>query len=145
MMRCLGPVKAMISVTAIFKCWFGLLAVQALLAVLCVVPAHAHAILIESTPADNAVLKAAPHTIILRFNARIEKGVSQFTLLDKSGRKLVLPPQPKGGGTNGPDHIIIKLPDVGPGAYRLEYLVLAADGHATPGIVRFTVSGGAPK
>jgi methionine-rich copper-binding protein CopC len=130
----------MISITGIFKRWLGQLAVQVLLAMLAVGPAHAHAILIESTPADNAVLKVEPREVILRFNARIEKGVSQFTLHDEKGRKIALPPQPKGGGTSTPDRIIIELPGIGPGVYRLEYLVLAADGHATPGILRFTVS-----
>ena len=122
-----------------------MLATQALILFLAAATAHAHAILLESSPADNAVLKAAPRQVVLRFNARIEKGVSQFTLLDEKGRKLVLPPQPKGEGTGAPDRINIELPGIGPGAYRLQYLVLAADGHATPGILRFTVSGRASK
>lgn len=119
-------------------------AAQAFILFLAAATAHAHAILLESSPVDNAALRAAPREVVLRFNARIEKGVSRFTLLDeKKRRKLVLPPQPKSGGTGAPDRIIIVLPDIGPGTYRLEYLVLATDGHATPGVIRFTVTGGA--
>ncbi len=122
----------------------GAVAVQLAVMLLAAVTAHAHAVLLESSPADNAFLKAPPREVVLRFNARIEKGVSRFTLLDYKGRKLALTPQPE-GGADAPGRIIIPLPVIGPGAYRLEYFVLASDGHSTPGVIRFTVKGGAPR
>ena len=106
------------------------------------VPAHAHAILVDSSPKDNAVLSAPPREVVLRFNARIEKRISRITLLDGAGRTVPLPPSPKRHGDGPPDRLVISLPPLRPGAYRLQYRILATDGHATLGLLRFTVSGG---
>jgi copper transport protein len=114
------------------------------LAFLLLTPSHvrAHALLVGSTPKQDEVLDEAPTEIVLRFNARIEKGVSHVTLLDGDGKKVKLPPLPQ--DKDGPvDRLKIDLPALKPGAYKLEYRVLASDGHATPGLLRFTVS--APK
>lgn len=103
-------------------------------------PINAHAVLVSSTPKDQAVLKTPPKQAILTFNSRIEKKVTQIVLLN-DGRKVKLP-----FGQNyaaGPaNQITIALPSLGPGRYRLEYKVLATDGHLTPGLIRFTISGG---
>lgn len=102
---------------------------------------YAHALLLSSSPRDKAVLKAAPKQIVLRFDARIEKKVSRVTLYD-SDRKVIKLPRPAAGYTSGPPHsLIIPMPNLKPGSYRLEYRVLAADGHLTPGVINFTISG----
>ena len=72
--------------------------------------------------------------------------MTRATLSDAGGHKVALPaPPPSPGDDDGPgDRVTIALPAAAlkPGAYRLEYRVLAADGHATPGLLRFTVSDG---
>jgi methionine-rich copper-binding protein CopC len=105
------------------------------------VRARAHAILVESSPADQAALKEAPPRALLRFNGRIEKGVSQVTLYDSAGKKLALPDGAAQRGAGPPDQLVIPLPKLPPGQYRLQYRILAIDGHATPGQIRFSIQG----
>lgn len=122
------------------------LAMRACLAALvllaCSLPATAHAVLVSSSPKNNATVKAAPKRVVLRFDARIEKPVTQVTLFDSKGKKVALPPAPNGYSAGPANQLSVPMPSLKPGAYRLEYRVLATDGHLTPGLVRFTVAGG---
>ncbi len=103
--------------------------------------AWAHAVVVESSPEDGAVLARAPDYAVLRFNARIERGLSQVSLHAAGGRPIPLPPRsPAPPGQEAPDRLAVRLPELGPGAYEIRYRVLAADGHVTPGVLRFTVS-----
>lgn len=100
----------------------------------------AHAVLVSSVPKDQAVLKTPPKKAILNFNSRIEKKVTQVVLL-KDRQKVKLPSEQHFSA--GPaNQLTIALPSLKPGSYRLEYKVLATDGHLTPGLIRFTISGG---
>jgi methionine-rich copper-binding protein CopC len=102
------------------------------------VAASAHAALLESTPRDGEVLTAPPPVAVLRFNSRVEKGLTRVVLAGADGRVVPLTPAPE-GEDDPPDRISVPLPVLAPGAYQLKYRVLAADGHATPGLIRFTV------
>jgi methionine-rich copper-binding protein CopC len=105
--------------------------------------ALAHALLVDSSPRQDEVLKSPATRAVLHFNARIEKKVTRATLHDAAGHPVKLPPMPD--DTAGPpDRLIIALPPLAPGAYQLEYRVLAADGHATPGLLRFSVAATQP-
>lgn len=102
----------------------------------------AHALLVGSSPRNGAVLRAAPKQALLRFDAKIEKSVTTVTLYDGKHSRVRLR-RPLGGYTGGPpDRLIVPLPKLKPGAYQLEYRVMATDGHLTPGLIRFTVTGG---
>jgi methionine-rich copper-binding protein CopC len=98
-----------------------------------------HALLVDSSPKQDEVIKEAPAEVVLRFNARIEKSVSRVTLLGPDGGKVKLPPLPE-DKDGSPDRLKVDLPALKPGAYKLEFRVLASDGHTTPGLLRFTVS-----
>jgi methionine-rich copper-binding protein CopC len=101
--------------------------------------ALAHALLVDSSPKQDEVLRSPATRAVLHFNARIEKKVTQATLRDAAGHPVKLPPIPD--DTAGPpDRLIIALPPLHSGAYQLEYRVLAADGHATPGLLRFSIA-----
>jgi methionine-rich copper-binding protein CopC len=127
------PVKSMAAVKVFFTI-FAILMTPVIVS--------AHAVLVSSTPKDNAVIKSSPERIILRFDARIEKRVSKVTLLTYKGEKVKLK-IPSGGYTEGrPNELIVPIPKLKPGGYRFEYRVLATDGHLTPGLIRFTISGG---
>jgi methionine-rich copper-binding protein CopC len=104
--------------------------------------ALAHAVLAESSPKNDAVLPAAPSEATLRFNAHIERQVFQAILVAGDGHKTTL--TPKQNTTDPPDQVTIPLPALRPGAYQLQYRVLATDGHATPGLIRFTISAQPP-
>lgn len=123
------------------------LRIVALMCALIAIPvlAYAHALLISSSPRDNAALRSAPKQVVLRFDARVEKGLSKARLYDSSGKEIRL-----SGGSNGykggsPEKLIIPMPKLKPGSYRLEYRVFATDGHLTPGLVRFTILGRKPR
>jgi methionine-rich copper-binding protein CopC len=72
----------------------------------------AHAIVVDSTPREGAVLKQAPD--------RIQLPPSDFS-------------------QNAPERLEVLLPPLEPGDYLLRYSVLAADGHATQGVLRFSI------
>ena len=99
-------------------------------------PAGAHAVVIESSPKDKEILTRAPKEVLLRFNSKIEKSLARISLTGNSGRKIPLSRQTEAGP---PDRLVIPLPGIGPGDYVLRYRVLSTDGHATSGVLRFSV------
>jgi len=103
---------------------------------------YAHAILVSSAPRDNAVLKTPPKRVVLRFDSRIEKKVSQVTLLNSDNKKIALPSTSKANSSGPSNQLIVPLPPLKPGKYQLQYQVMATDGHLTPGAISFTITGG---
>ena len=103
-------------------------------------PADAHAIVLESSPARDAQLPTPPDRVVLRFNSRIEHALSRATIEPVGGRPVALaaagtPADPR----PAPDRLVIPLRPLGPGTYVVRDRVLAADGHLTEGVLRFTV------
>jgi methionine-rich copper-binding protein CopC len=111
------------------------LIVAILAAVILSSSALAHAILVESTPAANAVVTGSSVALTLRYNSRIDKARSQLMLLrpDKSETKLAI-------AEDGPEDILTATVTLDPGAYRIRWQVLAIDGHITRGDLPFTVA-----
>jgi methionine-rich copper-binding protein CopC len=99
-------------------------------------PAAAHAIVLESSPLHDAVLTESPARIVLRFNSRIEAGLSRVTIEAASGRPVSLP---AAGALGAENRLVVPLNPLPPGVYVVRYRVLAADGHVTEGALRFTV------
>ena len=99
-------------------------------------PAAAHAIVLESVPANDAVLARAPERVTLRFNSKIEKQLTRVTLAEGRGeaRSVSI-----AGDGREPDRLEIPLPPLSPGRYVIRYKVLSADGHVTEGALRFAV------
>ena len=105
------------------------------------VPVAAHAIVLESVPAPGAVLARAPERVVLRFNSKIEKGLTRVTLANSDGAPRLLSIASDGpGGDREPDRIVIPLPALPSGRFVIRYRVLSVDGHITEGVLRFTVS-----
>ena len=97
--------------------------------------APAHSLLLDSSPAAEAVVRSAPG-VALRFNNRIEKKLSQLRLVPPRGEPQVLPL-----GTGGAvDALEAPLPPLMPGRYRVEWRVLSTDGHVVSGAFAFSVS-----
>ena len=98
-------------------------------------PGLAHAILLEATPAANSKVAGPEIAIRLRFNSRIDAQRSRLTLIlpDGSNRKLELLPQPS------PDVLNSQVTGLADGNYRLQWQVLATDGHITRGEFSFEV------
>jgi methionine-rich copper-binding protein CopC len=98
-------------------------------------PAAAHAIIVSSDPAADAVVRPPSLPVMLRFNSRIDPERSRLTLLRSDGSSELLPLAPD----RRPDTLAAKLDGLTPGRYRLRWQVLAIDGHITRGDIPFAV------
>jgi methionine-rich copper-binding protein CopC len=97
---------------------------------------EAHAILMDSTPKLSSTVKGSQLDINLRFNVRVDGGRSRLRLLRPDGKisTLTLASQSK------PDILQTHATALNPGAYKLQWQVLASDGHMSRGEIPFTVS-----
>src|SRR5262245_46882858 len=96
--------------------------------------AHAHAVLLDTVPADGAVLATAPSDVILRFN----EPISPVTV-----RVLAIDARPIADGSNARtenNSISLPLPtDLANGTYVVSYRVISLDSHAIAGSFAFSV------
>jgi hypothetical protein len=115
--------------------WTALLAILVLIGGTARV-ASAHAILLDSTPKANSTVKGAELAVDLRFNVRIDGTRSKLVLVgpDGSAKTLSIAKQ------TSPDHLQSSAEGLTPGPYKLQWSVLASDGHMTRGQIPFAVS-----
>jgi copper resistance protein C len=97
-----------------------------------------HALLLESTPAADTTV-TAPSRLVLRFNGRLETGLSSVTLLGGPRQMRVLLIKNEATPEQR-DMLIYTLPPLEPGRYRVEWKALSVDGHLTNGVLRFEVA-----
>jgi methionine-rich copper-binding protein CopC len=102
--------------------------------------AEAHAIILESGPRHEESL-ASPKRLVLRFNSRLEKPLCSVQLVGPRQKTIALLRQE---AETPADTLAYALPPLPPGAYQARWKVMAADGHVTEGIVRFTVTAPEP-
>ena len=95
----------------------------------------AHAILRESTPALNSTVQGPDVDISMRFNVRIDGSRSRVLLVAPDGTSSALPLAAQAK----PDILHTCATGLKPGAYKLQWKVLASDGHMSNGVVPFTV------
>jgi methionine-rich copper-binding protein CopC len=96
----------------------------------------AHAILMESIPKLNSTVKGPDIDINLRFNVRVDGRRSRVRLVAPDGTisTLTLASQTK------PDTLQTQAAGLKPGPYKLEWRVLASDGHMSNGEIPFSVN-----
>ena len=99
-------------------------------------PTWAHAILMQSTPAANSIVKGPDVPIWLRFNVRVDGKRSRVALVPPDGSTVALSTlqQPS------PDALETHAAGLKSGTYKLQWQVLASDGHISRGEVDFTVN-----
>jgi methionine-rich copper-binding protein CopC len=95
----------------------------------------AHAVIIRSTPAVDAVLPSGDTAVELQYNSRIDHQRSRLTLFGADGKPSPVAIQPDSAA----DVIVANLSGLAPGQYRLRWQVLAVDGHLTRGEIPFSV------
>lgn len=98
--------------------------------------ASAHAILVDSTPKANSTVKGTELTVDLRYNVRVDGTRSKLVLVGPNGPATTLGIAKQ----SSPDHLQSHATGLVPGAYKLQWYVLASDGHMTRGEIPFTVS-----
>ena len=98
--------------------------------------ARAHAILTDSTPANEAIAGDVRLPVELHFNCRIDVKHSRLWLVTPGDENVVLPLV-----ETAPSNILKSdALELQPGAYHLRWQVLSVDGHITRGDVPFRVS-----
>jgi copper resistance protein C len=98
-------------------------------------PASAHAVLVKATPADGAVLRAAPTSVVLQFDDPISTSFATLTVTGPDG-STVSPGKASVSGTT----VSAALDDgLEPGRYRTVFRVVSEDGHPVNGQLTFTV------
>jgi methionine-rich copper-binding protein CopC len=90
----------------------------------------------ESTPRLNSTVKGPNVPVTLRFNVRVDGSRSRLHLAgpDATLRTLSVAPQ------SSPDMLQAQADGLAPGAYKLQWQVLASDGHISRGEVAFSVN-----
>jgi copper transport protein len=97
-------------------------------------PAEAHAMLLESTPADGAVLAAAPAEILLRFDEPVRP--IRVAVLDSAGQAINGIDRPQARDNT----LILSLPKgMAPGGYVVSYRVTSLDSHVVAGAFVFSI------
>lgn len=121
--------------------WAGAAAALVALAlvVLGAAPASAHAELIETDPAEGAVVETAPDTVTLTFNEPVRLTSQEIAVYDATGEQVAAT-----SGANGTE-VTVGLSgaaDLADGTYVVSWNVLSGDGHPISGALTFSV--GAP-
>lgn len=100
--------------------------------------AAAHAVLVEATPADGAVLPRSPAAITLRFNEPVV--LTALRVQGEGNREILLADRPRSEG----ERVAARLPpDLPAGGYVVSYRVVSGDSHPVAGSIVFHV-GAAP-
>ena len=100
--------------------------------------AGAHAFLDHATPAVGSVVHESPAQIKLWFTQRLEPAFSAVRVFDGSGKQV-----DKGDPhVNAADAtlLLVSLPQLAPGSYRVTWRVLSVDAHVTEGDFTFDVA-----
>jgi len=99
-------------------------------------PLWAHAVLMQSTPKLNSTVKGPDVPIWLKFNVRVDGGRSRLHLIASDGSPLSL----EAVKQTAPDILESRATGLKAGTYKLQWQVLASDGHLSRGEVAFIVN-----
>lgn len=98
--------------------------------------AVAHSKLKSSLPANGSTVPGNFKEARLDFLEPIEGALSHFDLVDADGKVVV---HADGGTACAEKSCKFPVETLAPGAYRIDYHILSADGHVVEGKIRFTV------
>jgi methionine-rich copper-binding protein CopC len=100
-------------------------------------PAFAHNVLVGSDPARGAQLAAGPTSVVLSFNAPVQTGPNEITVVGPGGGHW----EQTANATVDGDTVSTSVAPLGPaGLYTIGYRVISADGHPVQGAVQFTLT-----
>jgi len=94
----------------------------------------AHAYIYQSSPLANAVLDSSPSQIKLTFTEKIDTKMSSVTLENSAGSEV------KGTlSSDGDQTLILTIPKLEQGVYKVKWQVLSLDTHVTDGSFQFSI------
>ncbi len=101
-------------------------------------PAFAHAFLDHATPAVGSTVHAPPTGVELWFTEELEPAFSTVRVLDETNQRrdkddAKIDP-------SDPTALLVSLPALAPGRYRVEWRVLSVDTHVTEGDFTFVIA-----
>ncbi len=100
-------------------------------------PVLAHAHLDSASPADGAVLTAAPEAVTLVFTEDLELALSRLSVTGADGAAVETTPLEHESGDVRTLHVT--LPTLAPGVYTVDWGVTSVDTHSTEGSYTFTL------
>ena len=106
-------------------------------------PASAHASLLNSDPADGAVLGSAPHLFHLSFSEPVELGLSRIELQRPDGTHLQLGAPRAVPGKSG--QVEVPVPDIARGSYVISWHAATRDTHIASGQILFGLGAAVPQ
>jgi copper resistance protein C len=95
--------------------------------------AFAHAMLERASPAVGSTINGSPAQIRLWFTENLERRFSGANVIGPSGNRI------SGGASVSGNQLIIGVPRLGPGIYRVNWHVISVDTHKTEGSFTFEV------
>ena len=115
-------------------------AASALATTLVAAPAFAHDALVDSDPAADARLAAAPAEIVLTYSNNVLDESASVAVVDAEGTDWVAGEAVVAGA----DVTVPVDPAMPEGAYEVRWRVASSDGHPIDGLIPFTVGDAAP-
>jgi copper resistance protein C len=115
--------------------WRLLLHLVATVAV--IIAADAHAFLDQAVPPVGGAVPASPKEIRLTFSEGVELRFSGIELATSDGRTIATGPVAAAPGDD--KQLVLVVPPLAPGRYRISWHVVSVDTHRTEGEYTFTV------
>lgn len=100
-------------------------------------PVMAHSEMTSSQPRSGETLSVSPSEAVLQFNEGAR--VTAIRLLTSDARRIELPGDIV---MTAVGEARVRLPDLAPGAYEIEWRAISADGHPIRGTIPFVVGEG---
>ncbi|MGZ3256582.1 MAG: copper homeostasis periplasmic binding protein CopC [Caldimonas sp.] len=97
-----------------------------------------HAMLDHAVPAVGSTVRASPVKVELWFSENLEPVFSKVKVLDSAGRQVDKGDKAVDRGDGA--HLVVSLPPLAPGTYRVAWRAVSADSHATEGDFTFRVA-----
>lgn len=117
------------------------LALVAAFALVTAQSAAAHAILLQTSPANGATLVRAPRAVVVTFDSPVRPGPENAAV--RADGSSILAGRPR---NSGEDTLVVPLePRLADGDYTVRWSVVSEDGHEEEGLVAFAVGLGSPR
>jgi methionine-rich copper-binding protein CopC len=101
-------------------------------------PAGAHAFLDHASPAVGSTVHAPPSQVTLQFTQKLEPAFSTAQVSDSTGKRVDRADARV--DDSDPTVLMVSVPQLAPGRYRVSWRVLSVDTHVTEGDYSFDVA-----